>query len=142
ACISCSKHLLKENIAKLEKQSPLTPEQEEKLNNKKQKLAKLLRENPNNNKDDNRDDGGDENNSEKQELEHLISTLQQTLKSIKWIPKNHPSYNEYQIQQIERQLAEAIRKYKAKFGELPSSLREDDVGGGVKIPPQVERVIF
>ena len=63
---------------------------------------------------------------EKQALEQQIVAFQQALKAFKQIPKNHPSYNEYQKQQIEKQLNEAIEKYKVKFRELPSSLRDNN----------------
>lgn len=73
---------------------------------------------------------------EKQALELQIVSFQQALKAFKHIPKNHPSYNEYQKQQLEKQLTEAIRNYKSKYGELPSSLREDVGGGGWKPLPK------
>jgi len=78
------------------------------------------------NNNDRRDEDNDENNPEKLLLEQQIASFQQALKALKQIPKNHPGYNEYQKQQLEKQLTEAKEKYKGKYGKLPNSLNGND----------------
>jgi hypothetical protein len=79
---------------------------------------------------------------EKQALEERIHRLQQQLNIAKKLRKDgHPAYDDYAIQKLEKPLTEAKQEYQSKFGELPSSLRED-VGGGVENPLRMERVMF
>jgi hypothetical protein len=67
---------------------------------------------------------------EKQALEERINRLQQQLNMF----KRTLGFSDYDIQKIERQIAETKQEYKSKYGELPSSLREDVGGGRWKSP--------
>lgn len=66
-----------------------------------------------------------EKEQEKQQLESSINLIQIGLKQMK-LAKGQPGYSEHTVQQLERQLAELKQKYQTKFGELPSSLRDDN----------------
>ncbi|CAG8640787.1 1420_t:CDS:2 [Paraglomus brasilianum] len=64
---------------------------------------------------------------EKQALEEKIKRLQQQLNMAKRLRKEgHPTYTDYEIQKLEEPLAKAKEEYKSKFGELPSSLRDNN----------------
>ena len=64
--------------------------------------------------------------SDKKELEEIINNLLKGIKAFKQLPKNHPSFSEYDIQQLEKNRAELKKEYNQKYGELPVSLRDDN----------------
>ncbi|CAI2162440.1 10713_t:CDS:2 [Funneliformis geosporum] len=55
-----------------------------------------------------------ERERDKRDLEQKINSYQYSLRRIKSM-RNHPSYDEYQVQELERQLAEAEAEYREKY---------------------------